>query len=467
MSGHVPAWKRLGLKLKGPASGEAIASSGAPNTGPKPTPPIPSAHQARTTNGSPASAFKRKLPDSASTPDAAGPAQTPNKKQRRNDTSASQGTPSSLRKSVSFADGTKEDAADRTSEEKRPKKKKATKKTVAASRTDFNLEPSLNYLRQWHTARESWKFNKNHQTLLIKYVFDQDKVPSSDISIFYQYIRDLKGFVRTRLRETAAEIKKKDMEAGADAFPATLKDKETKQNEYDETIARFLQDLHQHQQQQQQHRHQQPNGKNQPDKNANGKRSLDEVEYVLRIATPEVKHRLLKRIRAERVLDELSSSDSEESTASAVSAAATTTTTSGASSSSASTGQGPATAATTAAINGATGRGRSDSSQQPAKRRRLRNVRTDIGDDNSSSSESESSASESDDESSSSSSEDEDGSEDAEMVDAAAGGDAAESSSSSSSSSSSESEAESESESEPGNGTEQESEGKSSSSDED
>ncbi|KAK4104470.1 hypothetical protein N658DRAFT_492569 [Parathielavia hyrcaniae] len=448
MSSHVPAWKRLGLKLKGPASGEAIPSSGSPSVEPKPSPPIPNAHQTRTANQSPASALKRKIPNSVSTSETASSAQTPNKKQRREDASATQGTPSSLRKSVSFADGTKEDAAAKLSEKK--PKKKATKKTAVASNTDVSLEPSLNYLRQWHTARESWKFNKNHQTLLIKYLFDQDKIPSSDIFIFYQYIRDLKGFVRTRLRETAAEIKQKDMEAGPGAFPATLKDKETKQKEYDETTARFLQDLHQHQQQ---HNHQ-PNGGKKPPKNANGKRTLEEVEYVLRIATPEVKHRLLKRIRAERVLDELSSSDSEENTTSTVSAGTTTsTTTSGGSSSAASAGQEPAAAT----VNGVATRGRSDSSQQPAKRRRLRNVRTDIGDDDSSSSDS--SASESDEESSSSSSESDDGSEDTEMLEAAAGA---------SSSSSSSSSSELESGSEPGGGTtEQESEEDDDSSDDD
>jgi hypothetical protein len=413
---------------------------------------MPSAHQTRA-NGSPASALKRKLSSPTSTPNAAGSAQTPSKKQRTGSrTLANQATPSSLKKSVSFADGTKDTTADKAAEKKKPKKKK-TKKAAAAPKADFSLEPSLNYLRQWHTARESWKFNKNHQTLLIKYLFDEDKIPSSDVSIFYQYIRDLKGFVRTRLRETAAEIKKNDMEAGAGAFPATLKDKEAKQKEYEETISRFLQDL-------QQHQHHQPNGK--PPKNANGKRSLDEVEYVLRIATPEVKHRLLKRIRAERVLDELSS-DSEESTTSAASAGTTTSSTS---SSSASSGQAAATATangTPAALNGAT-RGRSDSSLQPAKRRRLRNVRTDIGDDDSSSSESESSESESEEEgsSSSSSTESEDGS-DEEMVDAGPGGDAVESSSSSSSSSSSEAE----SESEAGDGAEGESESESSSSDDD
>ncbi|KAK4236484.1 hypothetical protein C8A03DRAFT_45531 [Achaetomium macrosporum] len=422
---RVPAWKRLGLKLKGPASEEAIPSSGGPNAGTKPSAQVPNAHQTRVI-GNPASALKRKQPSSASTPNAVS-THTPNKKPRTEEqTAANRGAPSSVRKSVSFADGTKDNTKNKTSEPAKKKaKKRRAKKTADTPRSDFSLEPSLNYLRQWHTARESWKFNKNHQTLLIKYVFDEDKIPSSDISIFYEYIRDLKGFVRTRLRETAAEIRKKDMEAGEGAFPASVKDKESKQKEYEETISRFLKDLQQHQKQ--------PNGTT---TNANGKRALDEVEYVIRVGTPEVKQRLLKRIRAEMVLDELS--DSDESTTSTTISASTTTTSCSASAS----GQEAITTADRS-------RPRSDSSQQPAKRRRLRNVRTDVADD-SSSSESESSESESEEgsSSSSSSSSDDDESEDEEMVDVAPDGASSRPSSSSSSESESEEESEGESEGE-------------------
>lgn len=436
MSAHVPAWKRLGLKLKGSSSAEAIPSSAGPNSRAKPSPQTPNAHQTRV-NGSPASALKRKQPGSLSTPNAVT-AQTPNKKPRREGQSAAdQGTPSSLKKSVSFAGDTKDSAKEKAKPKKAKSKK--PKKASSTAKSDFSLEPSLVYIRQWHTERDSWKFNKNHQTLLIKYLFDGDKVPSADIPIFYQYIRDLKGFVRTRLRETAAEIKKKDMEAGAGAFPATLKDKETKQKEYEETISRFLQDLQQHQQRRQ--------SNSDFLKNANGKRTLDEVEYVLRVATPEIKQRLLKRIRAELVVDELS--DSEESSTSAASEGAATTAT-GTSSSSASSGRDtttPTTAVAAGTTTTTTTAGRSDGSQQPAKRRRLRNVRTAIGDDDSSSSSSES-ESESGDSGSEESSSESESDEDEEMGLAPDGaGAAAESSSSSSSSSEAESDEEGESES--------------------
>lgn len=321
---------------------------------------------------------------------------------------------------MSFADGTKDSgsgdaaAGKEKGDSKSPKKnkKKKTKKAKAAkagSSEVFSLEPALVYLRQWDTARESWKFNKNHQTLLIKYVFDQDRIPSADIAIFYKYIRDLKGMTRSRLRETAEEIKKTDMEQGTTGFPESTKDKEDKQKEYEEVLSQFIR------------AQQSANGTN-----ANGKRSFDEVEFVLRTISPESKQRVIKRMRAEMVLDELS--DSEQST---TSSEATSTTAS-------------SSAARENAEPQREKRVKLNDGSQKVKRRRLRNVRTDdLGSDDSSSDESDSGES-SDSSSDSSSSED---SEDEEMPLATELNGLEASSSSSSSSSSGESESESESDS--------------------
>ncbi|KAK3358854.1 hypothetical protein B0T25DRAFT_77850 [Lasiosphaeria hispida] len=420
---RVPAWKRLGLKLSGAASGESpIAADG-------------TIANSSAGHGSPASAFKRKLPLSASHSPNASYASTPNKRFRTDDHtpgshSNGRGTPLSegRHKSVSFADNTKVTfATDKAPDAKKKKPKKPKKKkeapAVAPPKPDFDLTPALEYLRQWHTAREGWKFNKNHQTLLIKNLFESEKIPSADILVFYLYIRELKGGVRSRLREAAEEIKKKDMEQGADAF--TGEDKADKQKTYEELVRAFVK--------QQQERRRAVEGSSTA--NGNGKRNFDEVELVLRAsADPEVKNRILKRIRAGMVLEELSDS---ESTASAE----TTTTTS----SSSSSGQeappsrspaasapaparvsaaAPAPAVAPATRNGAT---------QPAKRQRLRNMRTTRADLDSSS---ESGSSDEDDDSTSSSSSSDDDSEDEEMVQAPT----AETSSSSSSSSESQSE---------------------------
>ncbi|KAK0720931.1 hypothetical protein B0H67DRAFT_577724 [Lasiosphaeris hirsuta] len=410
---RVPAWKRLGLKLSGPASGEnPIAADGA-------------IANSSAVNDSPAGAFKRKLPLSASHSPNTSYANTPNKRFRTDDHTPGsyangRGTPLSegRHKSVSFADDTKvRSATDKTpdAEKKKPKKPKKKKEApaVAPPKPDFDLTPALEYLRQWHTARAEWKFNKNHQTLLIKNLFESEKIPSADTPAFYLYIRELKGGVRSRLREAAEEIKKKDMEQGADAF--TGEDKADKQKTYEELVRAFVK--------QQQERRRAAEGSNSA--NGNGKRSFDEVELVLRAsANPEVRDRILKRIRAGMVLEELSDS---ESTASAE----TTTTSSSSSSGQEPPSRSPAVPAPApapvpapATRNGAT---------QPAKRQRLRNMRTARADLDSSS---DSDSSDDDDSSSSSSSSSDDDSEDEEMVQAPT----AETSSSSSSSSESESE---------------------------
>jgi len=370
---RVPAWKRLGLKLKGPASGESpTASTGSTIANPS----ADHSNAVAGVKGSPASALKRKLPNSStSQPTDAASVQTPNKRLRTEEQ-----TPGS-RKSVAFAEDTKDSPAAKVAKKNKPKKKTKKPAAEAPEKADTNLEPSLAYLRQWHTDRASWKFNKNYQTLLIKYLFDADKVPSTDIPVFYKYIRDLKGFIRTRLRETAAEIKKKDMEQGVAGFPAAAKDREDKQKAYDDLLVQFVKE--------QQQRLQQSGSSSST--NGNGKRSLDEVELAVRTADPEVKARLLKRMRAEMVLEELSDSESTTSTD-------TTTTTS----SSSSSGKDTVPAPTPSVLEP-----QRTESQQPAKRRRLRNVRTDIS-DNDSSSESDSDDDDSDD--SSSGGEDEDSS---------------------------------------------------------
>ncbi|KAK0755037.1 hypothetical protein B0T18DRAFT_316015 [Schizothecium vesticola] len=368
---RVPAWKRLGLKLKGPASGESPLASSAETANPTDRP-----HAARV-NGSPASVLKRKPVDVTTQ------TQTPSKRLRIQDQ-----TPAS-RKSVAFAEDTKPAAPVEAKKPKKdkPKKKKPKKAAAdAAPQSDTNIEPSLAYLRQWHTDRASWKFNKNHQTLLIKYLFDADKVPSTDISLFYQYIRDLKGFVRTRLREAAEEIKKNDMEQGAGGFPAPTKNKEDKQKTYDDILSEFVNDQIARQ-----------NASSSSGINANGKRSFDEVELAIRLADPVIKQRLLKRIRAEMVIEELSDNESTTS-------AATTTTTA----SSSSAGKDNVSKATEPTAKRTESR---TESQQPTKRRRLRKVRTNANDDSSSDSSSSDLDSSSDDESGS----DKDSSEDEKM----------------------------------------------------
>ncbi|RYP18107.1 hypothetical protein DL765_004119 [Monosporascus sp. GIB2] len=447
---RVPAWKRLGLKLK-PASGESHTSTAAAAdaaVAPLASAPVPQKREQ--VNGS---AGEKRKPSGALKSDHSV------KKARRDFPEVQTPTPSRKTKSVTFAaevtGSPTPAAANRTQAavSKKPKQPAKTKSAagagvaatpaVAAAKPSkapgkhgpVNLEPALAYLRQWHTSRDSWKFNKNHQTRLLEQVFaDETTIPAVDIGIFYAYIRGLKGGVRARLRELARGIRARDMEQGTDGFSATAgnngnnkkNDKEVaaqaqrKQKEYEEVIAAFL-------------------GRDR----ARGERRFDEVDYVLRTADMEMQRRVVKRMRAETVLEELADGDEE--------AASTVTTTVTATSSPNSSGGGTTIQSGDGNVEAEDGKRLqlNDGSQQRVKRRRLRKARTagDIEEESSSSSSSESESSSSSD---SSSSDDDDDRQEMKRPNnpKRKGAEASTSSSSSSSSSSSGEDSESESESE-------------------
>ncbi|KAI1389910.1 uncharacterized protein F4822DRAFT_218064 [Hypoxylon trugodes] len=427
---RVPAWKRLGLKLK-PASEEQGQNATLPHNNTHNTntvaPPLPNHRRENPT--SPANANPKRKSSGV-------PALDHSAKRAKRDSSHNQNhipstqTPTPKKaKSVSFATEANQTVESPASvngtQIKNKQNKQPTKKAVATTsnstaastkpakkQAPVNLEPALAYLRQWHTSKDTWKFNKNHQTRLLEQVFaDEKTIPAADIHIFYEYIRGLKGAVRTRLKELASGIKAQDAEQGPiEGFPASSKEMaERKQKEYHELIAAFLSQTR-----------------------TPGKRRFEEVDYVLRTSDMEMQRRVVKRMRCENVLDELS--DSETETASMT------------------------TTITTSTQNGSSGRATSvdaadeaegvhrlqlnDGSQQRVKRRRK--LRTAAVEEDSSSSESESDSDSDSDTSSSGSDSSSEESED--EAQAALQENGADSSSSSSSSSESESESDSDDE---------------------
>ncbi|KAI0006537.1 hypothetical protein F4779DRAFT_556902 [Xylariaceae sp. FL0662B] len=373
---RVPAWKRLGLKLK-PASEEASQNPTLPTN--TTAPPVPNHRQnptgptnaKRKPSGVPALDHSAKKARTAIS-EGKNPSQTPKKA-----------------KSVSFAAGTAagprapaNDAPVANKQNQQLSKKAASVPTRPAKKAPVNLEPALAYLRQWHSSKDTWRFNKNHQTRLLEQVFaDETTIPAADINIFYEYIRGLQGAVRTRFRELAAGVKARDMEQGSEAFSAPKDMAEKKQKDYQQVIETFL-----------------------SQDRTPEKRRFDEVDYVLRTADMEMRCRVVKRMRSEMVLDELSDSETTETASTA-----TSTTTS--------TGKGHDGGETDADANQSTedGVGRNtrlrlnDDPQQRVKRRRK--TRTAVIEEEPSSeseSESESESSDSSSKSSTSSSEDSD-----------------------------------------------------------
>ena len=132
----------------------------------------------------------------------------------------------------------KERRVKRIKKEKCAKASKVEKKN--SSTTTTASRPFLKYLHQYHDSRDSWKFNKNHQNQLLKHAFEVAIVPSDHSILLYEYVRGLQGGVRTRLRDTALAIKIGDLEASTAGFPASMADKDQKQHEYDMAMKEYI-----------------------------------------------------------------------------------------------------------------------------------------------------------------------------------------------------------------------------------
>jgi WKF domain len=119
------------------------------------------------------------------------------------------------------------------------KTKKARKPRTAKGPANPALpeKPFLAYLKQYSESRETWKFNKNHQSHLLKHLFDIDIVPSNYAHYVYEYVKGLQGGVRTRLRDTAIAIKVKDQE---EPFPADMENSEQRKRVYDVAMNEYV-----------------------------------------------------------------------------------------------------------------------------------------------------------------------------------------------------------------------------------
>lgn len=312
-SAHIPAWKRLGLKLKSQAASEPA---------PKLSNPIESP--------------KRKRTDTIDQ----GPAKK-TKKTSQATLSAAPVTPLLARKkSVTFTPETKADDGDsikqlfnswvaeqksrdpsfqlqnsqpafktpeasiveeqvntdldekvrrakrikKPNQEKDKKKPKSEELSKIVKSANPSSRPYLQYLRQYHESRDTWKFNKNHQTYLLKHVFDIDIIPSDHAHLICPYVQGLQGGVRTRLRDAALAIKVKDQEEGAAGFPENMAKSDKKQEEYDAAMKKYVESM--------------------TTANASSRMGYEEG-VLLGLSEANMAKRVAKRTRAEQILAEL------------------------------------------------------------------------------------------------------------------------------------------------------------------
>lgn len=266
---HIPAWKRLGLKLKhAPEEPEMTLDSHFESTNkrkassivengldPEPTlTPLKKAKKSKKATKS------RNLPPAFSPTD-------PLPQAEHNEATSTAQTPSpklSKHKSVSFTPDTKTSDGDsvkklyqtwllkqiaglspaKASEALRsftpdslfdPKTPPKVTSPKQSNRLELNLSPptswaqdtlsapltsTIRYLNNYHTSRPTWKFSKSKQNQVLKHAFDVSKIPLEHDDALKAYIMGLESpAARTRMRVTAREIRNSDMKSSTSSSP--------------------------------------------------------------------------------------------------------------------------------------------------------------------------------------------------------------------------------------------------------
>ena len=218
----IPAWKRLGLKLK--YADEVFESTGKLNgdggviTSHKSVKPSSTKEEQQVSDEPP-----RKKRKASTGSDEIRQARL------TNGTDASNGKPSEiatkkLKKRVSFSADVKADsempgtapveAGSNLEGAPATKRKKEKKKSRAASDAQrplsSGLNPALEYLSQYHTARSTWKFNKSREIWILKHALSETDIPKSYDLALARYVHGLKGAgARDRLKTACMDVLKK------------------------------------------------------------------------------------------------------------------------------------------------------------------------------------------------------------------------------------------------------------------
>lgn len=166
---------------------------------------------------------------------------------------------------------------------KKDKKSERKMATLSQKATKPGLDPALAYLNTFCSSRPSWKFNKIHQINLIKNFYSEKSIPSSHIEQFYAYVKDLKGQARTLLRDSALKVKVQEQE-GIKKGLAKMDDPEKAHAEYEAVLKDHASAL----------------------ENAEVHSSEGYEDKILaELSDQGMRSKVVRRIRAERILIEL------------------------------------------------------------------------------------------------------------------------------------------------------------------
>lgn len=231
---HVPAWKKIGLKLKY-AKDTAEQDAGTYSK------PVEESINIESENSNAKDKKKRKKSSETNGEE------TKSKKRRHaatddNDDKETD-VPKSRKKRVSFGAGTKtkdgsdddssetvtgmdessepkvaaEQEADKAIEEMKQRKREKKKERKAGVRSSASAQihetPILSYLSRYYRDRTLWKFQKNRETNIFRHLYSLEHVPSQYNAALLAYMQGLKGdAAKMRLSQAAAEVIQTDMD---------------------------------------------------------------------------------------------------------------------------------------------------------------------------------------------------------------------------------------------------------------
>ncbi|ETI26639.1 hypothetical protein G647_10400 [Cladophialophora carrionii CBS 160.54] len=239
----IPAWKRLGLKLKFAQEVPETLVVNAKVTAETQATLIRSEDREHNTIEPP-----RKKRKTESKPKETGRHSSPASKPSQDPTTNNE-VPSgvNLKKQVSFtadtkgasattnggplpSESTNREAQASTAGKKQPEKKAAkNSQQLPVQKADT----ALNYLTQYNVARPSWKFNKNRETWILKHIFSERDIPRDYDLALSRYIHGLKGVgARERLNKQCMEFVAKENDRQNDVNEAGESSKSGRDEQY-------------------------------------------------------------------------------------------------------------------------------------------------------------------------------------------------------------------------------------------
>lgn len=144
-----------------------------------------------------------------------------------------------------------------------PLMKKVSTSKLSKSRPATKKPPAaLEYLTNFRESKARWKFNKSREIWILKHLFSIHNIPPSYDICLSQYLKGMKSSsARSRIRQTAEEIVRKDQEQQLDyvvladredsacrtgELPVDMEDPERRRAYYEDSVRRYKRKVEQH-----------------------------------------------------------------------------------------------------------------------------------------------------------------------------------------------------------------------------